>query len=48
MKITQEVREFAAAKGVSETEALRQGMDSKAQEFQRQGGQFYIPLHPQN
>ena len=35
MKITQEVREFAA-----------QGMSEKAVEFQRQGGQLYVPLTP--
>ena len=45
MKITQEVREFAAQKGLSETAALAQGMESKAEEFQRQGGQLYVPLH---
>lgn len=47
MKITQEVRDFAAAQGVAETQALQQGMAQKAQEFQRQGGQFYIPIQPE-
>jgi phosphomethylpyrimidine synthase len=44
MKITQEVREFAAAKGVSEAEALQAGMSEKSQEFAAAGGEFYIPI----
>jgi phosphomethylpyrimidine synthase len=47
MKITQEVRDFAAQKGLAEDAALQQGMASKAEEFQRAGGSFYVPLHPQ-
>ncbi len=46
MKITQEVREFAAQKGVAEADALAQGMQTKAAEFQRGGGELYIPLKP--
>ena len=46
MKITQEVREFAAQKGVAEGEALTQGMAAKAEEFQKAGGRLYVPLHP--
>ncbi|MCE1250131.1 MAG: phosphomethylpyrimidine synthase ThiC, partial [Comamonadaceae bacterium] len=45
MKITQEVRDFAAAKGVAEGAALAEGMAQKAQEFNRAGGEFYIPIH---
>ncbi|HQQ70642.1 MAG TPA: phosphomethylpyrimidine synthase ThiC, partial [Alicycliphilus sp.] len=45
MKITQEVREFAAAKGVAEEAALAEGMAAKADEFNRAGGEFYIPIH---
>jgi len=44
MKITQEVREFAAQKGVSEAAALAQGLQTKAAEFQQGGGALYIPL----
>ncbi len=44
MKITQEVREFAAAKGLSEEAALAQGMEQKSGEFRRAGGEFYIPI----
>lgn len=46
MKITQEVREFAAAQGVSEDAALQQGMAQKADEFRRAGGEIYIPITP--
>ena len=41
-----EVREFAAAKGVAEEAALAEGMAAKADEFNRAGGEFYIPIHP--
>jgi phosphomethylpyrimidine synthase len=41
MKITQDVREFAAKHGVSEQDALRKGMEVKAVEFVRQGGEIY-------
>ncbi len=40
MKITQEVRDFAAQKGLDEQNALAQGMQVKAVEFQRNGGQL--------
>ena len=46
MKITQEVREYAAARGVSESEGLAAGMQAKAEEFNRSGGEFYIPIAP--
>ena len=46
MKITQEVRDFAKQKGVAEAEALAQGMQTKAAEFQKSGGELYIPLKP--
>ncbi len=41
MKITQDVREFAAKQGVSEAEALKRGMELKAVEFVEQGAQIY-------
>jgi phosphomethylpyrimidine synthase len=41
MKITQEVRDFARAQGVSESEALTKGMSEKAVEFRAAGGQLY-------
>ena len=42
MKITQEVREYAAQQGVAaETVALAQGLREKAEEFRKGGGEIY-------
>ncbi|MDN7675060.1 phosphomethylpyrimidine synthase ThiC [Burkholderia oklahomensis] len=41
MKITQDVREFAAQQGMSETDALRKGMEVKAVEFVKSGSEIY-------
>jgi phosphomethylpyrimidine synthase len=41
MKITQDVREYAAKQGVSEEEALQKGMKEKAVEFVEQGAEIY-------
>jgi phosphomethylpyrimidine synthase len=41
MKISQDVREFAAKEGVSEQEALEKGMEVKSAEFVKQGAQIY-------
>jgi phosphomethylpyrimidine synthase len=41
MKITQDVREYAARQGLTESEALVQGMQSKAVEFVKSGGEVY-------
>jgi phosphomethylpyrimidine synthase len=41
MKITQDVREYAATQGVSEKDALNKGMQEKAQEFVEQGAEIY-------
>ena len=41
MKITQEVREYAAGIGVAEEQALKQGMEVKAIEFIRNGAELY-------
>ena len=41
MKITQDVRDYAATQGVSENEALRKGMEEKSVEFVAKGGQIY-------
>ncbi len=46
MKITQEVRDFAAAQGVDEADALTQGMAAKSEEFKQVGGEIYIPIKP--
>jgi phosphomethylpyrimidine synthase len=44
MKITQEVREFAARQGVTEAQALDAGMAGKSAEFRSAGGELYIPI----
>jgi phosphomethylpyrimidine synthase len=42
MKITQDVRDYAAEKGVADdADALARGMAEKAEEFRRQGGEIY-------
>ena len=41
MKITQDVRDYAAANGVDEAQALEAGMAEKAAEFRAQGAQVY-------
>jgi phosphomethylpyrimidine synthase len=41
MKITQDVRDYAAKQGVSEDEALAKGMAEKAKEFVEQGAELY-------
>src|SRR4051812_1312031 len=41
MKITQDVREFAAKHGVSDQEALKKGMEVKSIEFVKQGSEIY-------
>jgi phosphomethylpyrimidine synthase len=41
MKITQDVREYARAQGVSEDQALQQGMQEKAVDFKGQGAEIY-------
>jgi phosphomethylpyrimidine synthase len=44
MKITQDVRDYAAEKGVAnEADALERGMAEKAREFREQGGELYRP-----
>ncbi|AYM74700.1 phosphomethylpyrimidine synthase ThiC [Janthinobacterium agaricidamnosum] len=41
MKITQEVREYAAGMGIAEDKALQQGMEIKAIEFIKNGAELY-------
>ncbi|MEK7758550.1 MAG: phosphomethylpyrimidine synthase ThiC, partial [Pseudomonadota bacterium] len=41
MKITQDVRDYAASLGVSEQEALKKGMEAKAVEFVKAGAEVY-------
>ncbi|GJL75870.1 phosphomethylpyrimidine synthase ThiC [Nitrosomonas sp.] len=44
MKITQDVRDYAAKQGVSEDEALKQGMEQKSAEFKEKGAEIYNKL----
>jgi phosphomethylpyrimidine synthase len=41
MKITEEVRKYAAEQELSEDEALRAGMEQKAREFTEAGAEIY-------
>ena len=41
MKISQDVREYAAEKGLAEQEALLQGMDEKSKQFLDEGAAIY-------
>ena len=41
MKITQDVREYAAKQGIAESEALAKGMEAKAVEFVKKGAEIY-------
>ena len=41
MKITDDVRQYAAAQGIAEVEALKTGMEAKAKEFVEKGAEVY-------
>ncbi|MGR9115009.1 MAG: phosphomethylpyrimidine synthase ThiC [Gammaproteobacteria bacterium] len=41
MKISQDVRDYAAEKGLKEEEALLQGMDEKSKQFLEEGAEIY-------
>ena len=41
MKITEDVRKYAAEQGIAAEEALKQGMDAKAKEFVEKGAEVY-------
>jgi phosphomethylpyrimidine synthase len=41
MKITEDVRKYAAEQGVEESSALQAGMEAKAKEFRDQGAEIY-------
>ena len=44
MKITQEVRDYAASLGVSDERALQEGMDSMSETFRQRGAELYLPV----
>ena len=41
MKITEDVRKFAAEQGITENEALKKGMEEKSKEFVEKGAEVY-------
>jgi phosphomethylpyrimidine synthase len=48
MKITQDVRDYAAKVGVTEQAAIDAGMKEKAEEFKKSGGKIYQEISPAN
>ena len=42
MKITQDVREYAAAHGLETTAGIEEGLREKADEFRERGGEIYL------
>jgi phosphomethylpyrimidine synthase len=43
IKITEDVRKYAAEQGLAEEEALKAGMAEKSREFSRTGAEIYSP-----
>lgn len=41
MKITEDVRKYAAEQGIAEAEPLESGMQEKAREFTERGAEIY-------
>jgi phosphomethylpyrimidine synthase len=41
MKITEDVRRYAAEQGVAEEDALKRGLEQKATEFKEAGAEIY-------
>jgi phosphomethylpyrimidine synthase len=44
MRITQDVRDYAAAQGVDEREAVLIGLEEKAKEFRERGSEVYVAV----
>ena len=44
MRITEDVRKFAAEQELSEDQALRAGMEQKAREFTEAGSEIYAKM----
>ena len=42
MKITEDVRKYAAEQGIAEEEALKNGMEAKSREFAEPGSEIYL------
>jgi phosphomethylpyrimidine synthase len=41
MKISEDVRKYAAEHGIAEEEALKKGMEEKSKEFVKKGAEIY-------
>jgi len=44
MKITEDVRKFAAEQGLKEEEAINRGLEEKAAEFAKKGSEVYATV----
>jgi phosphomethylpyrimidine synthase len=44
MKITEDVRKYAAEQGLAEVEALESGLQAKAKEFADKGAEVYAKV----
>jgi phosphomethylpyrimidine synthase len=44
MKITKDVRKYAAEQGIAEEEALKRGMEEKSKEFVQRGAEVYTKI----
>jgi phosphomethylpyrimidine synthase len=44
MRISQDVRRYAADRGLAEDRALEAGLAEKAAEFAAEGGRIYLPV----
>ena len=42
MKITEDVRKYAAEQGIAEEEALKKGMEEKSCEVTKKGSELYV------
>ena len=47
MELTQQVREYAAKKGVEDTDALQVGMEEKSAEYRRER-ELYVRSHSED
>jgi phosphomethylpyrimidine synthase len=41
MRITEDVRKYAAEQGIGEQEAIKKGLEEKSKEFVKQGAELY-------
>jgi phosphomethylpyrimidine synthase len=41
MKISEDVRQYAAQQGIAEEEAIQKGMEEKSKEFAESGAELY-------